>query len=434
MSKITNPMSSMHPCIHAIMQSCNIISHHLIPPIPHYSKSLSQLYSFSHLPISSASHLPSLPPWPPEAKRMLRSNLEVEKSRNIDYNFNTMNINTNEAATSVDGQETPNSKYDSAWKEVTRKLFKDFLEFFFPVIHDAIDFTKKIEFLDKELSEIAPDSNVGDRVADVLVKVHLKDGTERYVCIIIHIEIQGQTQGNFMERMFIYFYRAFDKRMEKTIPVMSAAILTDDNVNYRPDEYLLSYLGFELRMRIPIVKVIDFKLKKELREKLEKSRNPMAMVVRAQLKSFEVKKEDDNRRFEVTKELMRECYRNGYPRDEMRLIMKFFGWVIRLPETFKDLLYQEIKKIEEEYKMEYIPLWERDAFDKGIEEGIHKGIDEGIHKGIDKGIEKKTIETAKRMLEKGFDLDTIIEITGIKREEIEKLSSAQLKRKVEKSR
>jgi hypothetical protein len=45
-------------------------------------------------------------------------------------------------------------------------------------------------------------------------------------------------------------------------------------------------------MKIPIVKIIDYKLKKELREKLETSTNPMAMVVRAQLKSFEVKKAD----------------------------------------------------------------------------------------------------------------------------------------------
>ena len=39
--------------------------------------------------------------------------------------------------------------------------------------------------------------------------------------------------------------------------------------------------------------------------------------------------------------------------------------------------------------MEYVPLWERDAENRGIEIGI----------------DKKTIETAKKMLEKGFDLD-----------------------------
>jgi len=46
-------------------------------------------------------------------------------------------------------------KYDSAWKEIIKQLFKDFLEFFFPRIFRAIDFTKEIQFLDKELKYFA---------------------------------------------------------------------------------------------------------------------------------------------------------------------------------------------------------------------------------------------------------------------------------------
>ena len=79
------------------------------------------------------------------------------------------------------------SKYDSAWKKVIEKFFKHFLEFFFPDIYQAIDFTKEIHFLDKELNEIDPDSNIGDRVADVLVKVYLKDGSSKYIFIFLHL-------------------------------------------------------------------------------------------------------------------------------------------------------------------------------------------------------------------------------------------------------
>jgi hypothetical protein len=88
-------------------------------------------------------------------------------------------------------------KYDSAWKNIIRKLFKDFLEFFFPDIYEAIDFTKGVQFLDKELNEIDPDSNLGDRVADVLVKVHLKTGRTGYICIFIHLEVQNQAIEDF---------------------------------------------------------------------------------------------------------------------------------------------------------------------------------------------------------------------------------------------
>lgn len=44
-------------------------------------------------------------------------------------------------------------------------------------------------------------------------------------------------------------------------------------------------------------------------------------------------------------------------------------------------------------------------------------------KWMEKGMVKKAKETAKQMLKKRFDLDTIIDITGLKKTEIEKLAS-----------
>ncbi len=304
-------------------------------------------------------------------------------------------------------KEAEKSKYDSAWKKVIKQLFKDFLEFFFTDIHNVIDFNKEIIFLDKELKEIDPDSTLGDRVADVLVKVHLKDGSTSYICIIIHIEVQGEPRSNFMERMFIYFYRAFDKEKKEKVPVMSVAVLTDDNKNYRPDEFRINLFGFQLYMKIPIVKIIDYRLKEELIKKLETSKSPMALVVKAQLKSHEVKHADGNRKFEVTKELIRQCYKHGYHRDDVHVILNFFDWVIRVPEAFKDQIKEVIKKVEEEYKMEYTPIWERDAEKKGEERGEKRGV-------------KKT---AKNLLKMGMDIDKISQATGLKKEEIEKLAS-----------
>jgi hypothetical protein len=295
-------------------------------------------------------------------------------------------------------------KYDSAWKNIIRKLFKEFLEFFFPDIYEAIDFTKGVQFLDKELNEIDPDSNLGDRVADVLVKVHLKTGRTGYICIFIHLEVQNQAIEDFMEKMYIYNFRVFELLIGKRTAVISAAILGDEDVNFRPDEYLVSLLGFELRMKIPIVKIIDYKLKKELREKLETSTNPMSMVVKAQLKSHEVNESDSERRFEVTKELIRQCYSHEYSEVNTRLVMKFFAMVIRLPEAFKTRIKQVIKKAEEDFKMEYVPLWERDAERKGKKIG--------------------KLETAKNLLKMGIDIEKVSEATGLKKEELEKLREA----------
>ena len=93
------------------------------------------------------------------------------------------------------------------------------------------------------------------------------------------------------------------------------------------------------------------------------------MIVKAQLKSHKVKKADNDTKFEVTKELIRQCYKHGYSKEDTHLVMNFFDWVIRLPEIYKDRLKEVIKKIEEEFKMEYIPLWERDARKEGRKEG-----------------------------------------------------------------
>ena len=56
---------------------------------------------------------------------------------------------------------------------------------------------------------------------------------------------------------------------------------------------------------------------------------------------------------------------------------------------------------------------EHNFFEAGVEEGIEKGKKEGIKEGV--------IKTAKAMLEKNIPIETIMEITELTKEEIEKL-------------
>lgn len=62
------------------------------------------------------------------------------------------------------------------------------------------------------------------------------------------------------------------------------------------------------------------------------------------------------------------------------------------------------------------------GIEEGIEQGIQQGIEQGIEQGIQQGEKKAKMETAKKMLEKGIEIDTIIEITGLNKEEIMKLN------------
>jgi predicted transposase/invertase (TIGR01784 family) len=49
-----------------------------------------------------------------------------------------------------------------------------------------------------------------------------------------------------------------------------------------------------------------------------------------------------------------------------------------------------------------------------MKEGMKKGIEQGVTQGIEKG----KLETAKAMLAEGFDIKTIVKITGLTEEMI----------------
>ena len=59
--------------------------------------------------------------------------------------------------------------------------------------------------------------------------------------------------------------------------------------------------------------------------------------------------------------------------------------------------------------------------EEGREEGIQEGMQKGIQKGIDQGELKEKSNIAKRLKDKGMDIEFIVEVTGLTAEEIEKL-------------
>jgi hypothetical protein len=107
-----------------------------------------------------------------------------------------------------------------------------FLSFFFPEIHQAIDWSRGYESLDKELHQIIRGAKMGRRLADKLFKVWRKDGEEAW--LLIHIEVQGQREEEFPERMFVYSYRIYDRYRRLAV---SLAVLCDSDPGWRPDHF-----------------------------------------------------------------------------------------------------------------------------------------------------------------------------------------------------
>ena len=143
------------------------------------------------------------------------------------------------------------ANYDSPWKQIIEELLEPFLDFFFPLIYADIDFSRGYEVKSKELYKLLKDQHIGKRYTDELIKVYLKDGTEKW--LLIHIEVQNYKEIDFAKRMYIYNYRIFDKYNHE---VVSLVILTDPDETYRPNTYVHKRWNFKHIMEFPIVKII----------------------------------------------------------------------------------------------------------------------------------------------------------------------------------
>ncbi len=281
-------------------------------------------------------------------------------------------------------------KTDSFWKEVLEKLFKEFLQFFFPQIHRVVDFTKGYQFLDKEFQQITKTSKTNKKIVDKLVKVYLRDGEEKW--LLIHIEIQGQKQKDFAQRMFTYYYRIFDKYQRD---VLSLALLTDMAKEYRPDTYSKNYLGLSLSFKFPLVKIVDY-----INYSFEKEykRNVFSLIVQAFLKTVETEGDYQNRYY-WKRTFLLQLYDFGLERETVFNAYQFIEWIMALPKTLDEQLYYEVKQQKEIKGMGYITIAERKGMKEGLKKGRKEGIQKGIQKGIQEGIQKGKIEGLRQAIE-----------------------------------
>jgi Domain of unknown function (DUF4351) len=255
----------------------------------------------------------------------------------------------------------PRADLDSPWKMVLRSYFPQAMEFFFPNTAALIDWTRPHEFLDKEFQKISQDAELGRRYADQLVKVWLKGGQSLW--LLLHVEIQSQSETKFPERMFVYNLRIFDQFRQ--VPI-SLAILCDESQSWRPNAYRADYPDTKLNFEFGVVKLIDYR---ERIDELESSHNPFATVVMAHLKVIDTKRNAKQRKawkFRLTRGL----YEKGYQRQEILDLYRFIDWVLVLPKVMEREFWGELQGFEEERKVTYVTNAERFGFERGIEQGL----------------------------------------------------------------
>ena len=253
------------------------------------------------------------------------------------------------------------SDYDSPWKEALDRFFPEFLALLFPAIHAEIDWRAPYRSLDSELQQITGDADSGRRYADKLLDVRTRDGHETWV--LVHVEVQGDAQAVFPQRMFQYNDRIRD-RYDRS--VVSLAVLSDGNRPFRPVSYADGRWGCQILFEFPMVKLLDF-VEPERWAALEASDNVFALVVMAQIRA---KVTPDGETLQGWKfRLIRLMYERGYERALILELFRLIDWMIRLPAGLEADFRQQLYAYEEQHRMPYVTTVEQAGIEKGVKQG-----------------------------------------------------------------
>ncbi len=254
--------------------------------------------------------------------------------------------------------------------------FPEFMAFYFPFAHAAIDWSQPHTFLDQEFGALTRDAELGKRLLDKLVSVHLHDGSEQWV--LVHLEVQGWRDARFSERMFVYNYRVYDRYQR---PVASLALLADGSKRWRPSSFAYRLLGCSMGIEFPVVKLLDFA---DRLDELQQHENPFALVTLAHLQARQTKSNAHRRRI-VKWKLTKLLYQRDWDRQRIINLYRVIDWIMRLPEGLEVRLRSGMLQIERRKAMVYLSSIERIGMEIGRKEGLKLGLQEGRQEGLQEG-------------------------------------------------
>ncbi len=210
------------------------------------------------------------------------------------------------------------NRNDILWKGILEDIFPDFLTFLIPNVMNLIDFERGFEFLDKELEQIFPPENDSfkPRHIDKLVKVFTCQGDEHWV--LIHVEVQGQADKAFPQRMFTYYSRLFDRYQR---PITAFAILSDRTRSFHPNSFEQEFLGTRLSYQFNTYKILDQSV-----AELEASDNPFSVVILTVLAALQKKQVDETELLTLKLDLARRLLAKPFSKPTIRSLMNFLPW------------------------------------------------------------------------------------------------------------
>ncbi len=302
-------------------------------------------------------------------------------------------------------------RQDILWKGLLEDVFADFLELLYPDVWSVLDKQRGFTFLEQELEQVFPpgDDQFSPKVVDKLVRAYTLEGREEW--ILIHIEVQHQYRRNFSERMFVYFFRLFDKYRKK---ITAFAVFTEVSPKERPDSYETSFMGTSLQYRFN-----TYKIAAQDEEVLAASDNLFALLVLVAKRSLWVSriadpKERDRHLYEIKIELAKLLLFRNIAKEKIGVLLNFLRYYVLFENP-------EIKvKFEEEIDV----LTERNTA-MGLEELLldlaeKRGALKEREKAATQMLEEKR-KIARAMKADGLPITQISKFTGLSSKELEKL-------------
>jgi len=294
--------------------------------------------------------------------------------------------------------------YDTHWKEIIKEQFEDFIEFFFPEAYNVIDFKKPVEFLEQELHKIVSDKiKTGKVINDKLIKVHLKNGSEKWV--LIHIEIQSSHETDFSKRMFIYFYRIFDKYDQE---ITALAVYTGEKIPSNYDKFSYNFLGTE-----NLYKFNTYQIRKAKEKDLLKSNNPFGLVVLA-TKYLHKTKKDEKERYVFKRKLISLAKEKEYSNSQIISLLKFIDLILELPDNLERKFIEEV--ISTFTKTKDMQTLKSDEFSNQLHVALYG---ETFQERLDRVlIAEKTESVEKLLKETNLTVESIAEILKLSKETV----------------
>ena len=317
---------------------------------------------------------------------------------------------------------------DELLKGVLEMYFEDFLRFLHPEADDIFDFRRAIEFLNTELALLQPQRGRirGKRIADMLAKVYLKSGQEKW--ILVHTEIEGASQKDFAFRLFQYYYRLVDKNK---VPVDTIVIYTGGMAQKRPNYYMEE--GFFSRVYFSFLGYHIFDHQEE--ELLKMGNNIFSLVILACQKAFLEGHLSDvelgEARLRIAERLLKQRYSYAHVKSFM-IFLKNFLYIDSevVNSAFDERLYKltggGIKMdLLEIVTKQAVQRATRQALEKGKLEGLEEGKLEGKLEGLEEGklVGKKEgiYAVASEMKRAGVALEEISRFTRLSIEELKEI-------------